>query len=350
MKSLLKLMFNFALGLLLFGASGFNPLFAAGAVTVASVTLHYPHGAFMAGIYQEVWTGEQIKAFRTDVASLGWLNVIPAYDQYVRPGIGNENDVIHLVAVGADPEVLLNNTTYPINVVELKDGDVAINLDKYQTTATPVTDDELHAITYDKMASVVERHRDKVNETKYAKAIHALAPSASSAKTPVLLTSGTNSTDGLRKMITRNDIIALKKSFDDMKVPTKGRILVLCNDHVQDLLEVDQKFAEQYYNYTSGKISNLYGFEVYEFTENPYFNTTTKAKLPWGAVATSGEQRASVAYYAPRMFRATGTTTTYPTPAEATMQRSLYNIRHYFICLPKTQEAIGAIVSAAAAA
>jgi hypothetical protein len=48
------------------------------------------------------------------------------------------------------------------------------------------------------------------------------------------------------------------------------------------------------------------------------------------------------------MFKATGTTTTYPTQAEATMQQRLYNVRHYFITLPKKQEAIGAIYSAAA--
>lgn len=350
MKTLFKLIYNLAVCAVMCVAVGINPLFAAAGVAVTSVAVHYPAGAFFAGVYQEVWTGEQIKAFRTDVASLGWLAAIPSYDQYVRPGIGNENDVIHLVAIGADPKVLINNTTYPIATTKLEDGDVAISLDKYQTEATPVTDDEIHAITYDKMASVIERHRDAVNETKYAKAIHALAPSKhQDKKTPILLTTGANSADGTRKMITRKDIISMKKQFDEMRVPTRGRILVLCNDHVADLLENDQKFADQYYNYTSGKISNLMGFEIYEYTENPYFSVSTKTKVPYGAVPGAGDRRASIAYYAPRMFKATGTTTTYPTEAEATMQQNLYNVRHYFITLPKTEEAIGAIVSGLAA-
>jgi hypothetical protein len=298
------------------------------------------------GVYAEIWAGVQVKAFRTDVASLGWLNAIPSYDQYVRPGVGGEADIIHLVTIGADPSVLINNTTYPIAVVALPDGDKAISLDKYQTTATPITEDELHAISYDKMASVVERHTQAVNETKYAKAIHALAPQASTAQTPVLATTGGAAPEGGRKMLSRKDIIALKKAFDAQKIPIKGRMLVLCPDHVADLLASDQKFIDQYHSYATGKVSNLYGFEVYEYTDCPYF-TAEGVKVSYGGAPEAGSTQATVAFYAPRMFRATGGTDTYPTPAEATKQQHLYNVRHYFITLPKTQAAMGAIYSGA---
>jgi hypothetical protein len=239
--------------------------------------------------------------------------------------------------------------------VALPDGDKAISLDKYQTTATPVTHDELHAISIDKMASVVERHKYAVNETKYAKALHALCPQTDTAGTPVLATSGGVAPEGGRKMLVRTDIIALKKKFDKRKVPVKGRYLVLCPDHVADLLSTDQKFAEQYYNYTSGKIGNMYGFEIHEYTACPYFKQPVAGQSPapatkvaYGAVSGETDTQASVAFFAPRMFKATGTTTVYPTPAEATMQQSLYNVRHYFVTLPKKMEAIGAIYSAAA--
>jgi hypothetical protein len=347
MNSYLKIVFNCLIGALLSMAAGIPPAYGAIGLNAVGALCRLPQASAMAGLYQEVWTGEQIKAFRTDMASIGWLNAITSYDQYVRPGVGSENDVIHLVAIGADPVVLINNTTYPIAIQDLNDADVPVSLDKYQTEATRITDDELHAISYDKMQSVIERHRDAVNETKYGKAIHALTPQSHAAKTPVLATTGAASPDGLRKTLTRADIIALKKAFDNQKVPMSGRILVLCNDHVEDLLLNDQKFSEQYYNYTTGKIANLYGFQVYEYMNCPYF-TQAGAKLAWGAVPAATDTRASVAFYAPRMFKATGTTLTYPTPAEATNQQHLYNIRHYFVCLPKTQEAIGAIYSATA--
>jgi hypothetical protein len=348
MKTALKFIYNIVVGVALAFIVGVNPVAGAGVISALGCIPSNAIHSLRAGIYQEVWTGEQIKAFRTDVAKIGWLNRIPSYDQYVRPGIGSENDVIHLIAIGADPDVLLNNTTYPIDIQNLGQNDVAITLDKYQTKATRITDDELHAITYDKMQSVVERHRDAVNETKYAKAIHAIAPAENSVATPVIATTGANDAAATRRMLTRLDIIEMKKRFDAQNIPTEGRILVLCSDHVADLLTSDQKFADQYYNYTTGKIANLYGFEIYEYNGTPIYNTTNNSKVPFGGAATTTTKQASVAFFAPRMFKATGQTITYPTPAEATKQEHLYNVRHYFVCLPKTQAAIGAIVSAPA--
>jgi hypothetical protein len=295
-----------------------------------------------AGVYTEIWTGEMIKAFRTSVEAIGWLNKIRSYDQYA------ENDVIHFVHIGGDPDVLINNSTYPIPVQAITDADKAISLDKYQTKQTPVTDDELYALSYDKMASLIERHKDSINEKKYSRALHALAPASHNAATPVLLTTGNPSTDGLRKLITRADIIALKKEFDVLKIPVSGRVLVLCPDHVSDLLQSDQKFAEQYYNYTSGKVANLYGFEVYEYTDAPVYRTTTKAKLAYGTIPVADTDRqASIAFYAPRMMKASGSTTMYYSEAKTdpATQQSLVNFRHYFICLPLKNEALGAIVS-----
>lgn len=292
------------------------------------------------GLYNEVWTGYMVKAMRTAATRLGWYAKIKSFDQYA------ENDVIHLVNLGVDPTVLVNNSTYPLQVESIADADKAIQLDKFQTKPTAITDDELHALSYDKIASVIERHREALDETKYKKAIHAIAPGQNSANTPVLLTSGATEVGGTRKMITRSDIIAMKKKFDAMKVPVEGRVLVLCNDHVNDLLENDQKFADQYYNYTTGKISNLYGFEVYEYQDCPYYTASTLKKVDYGA-ATTGKSQASVAFYAPRMMRANGTTKTYMSEAknDPQNQQNLVNFRTYSICLPMKDECIGAIVS-----
>jgi len=341
---ILALMVNCMLGVTLCNATGLPPL--AGGIGLPAVSLLLPMGdvGLRAGVYTEVWTGEMIKAFRNAAESLGWYGKIRSYDDKV------DNEVIHFVQIGGDPKVLLNNTTYPIPIVALTDVDKPVGLDKYQTEATPVTDDELHAISYDKMASVIERHREKIDETKFAKALHALAPAADSAGTPVIVTSG--GTDGAgRAMITRKDIIALKKEFDKLKVPGAGRILVLCPDHVNDLLDNDQKFAQQYYNYATGKISNLYSFEVYEYVDCPYFTASTKVKKAWASVPGTGDFQASVAFFAPRMMKANGTTKMYYSEAatDPTMQQSVVNFRTYSICLPLKNEAIGAIVSKAVA-
>ncbi len=317
----------------------------AGAIVGGLLSFVYvmPAGSLGAGVLVEVWTGEIIKKLRAaDQAT--WLDGVPDYSQYA------ENDVIHLVDAGADPDVLINNTSYPIDVQALGDDDAVFGLDKFQTKATPITDDELYALSYDKRTAVQERHGKAIQESKYKKAIHALAPASNAAKTPVVFTTGAydgDSITGGRKRITRKDIIGLKQLFDKMEVPQQGRRLVLCSDHVGDLLIEDQTFRDQYYNYTSGKIANMYGFEVYEYIANPVYNQS-RVKQAVGTASSPGTlYQASVAFYTGRVFKATGTTKMYYSEAatDPLNQRSLINFRHMFICLPKKSEALAAIVS-----
>lgn len=342
-RNVCALLFNAVMGVVLAFVIGVAPVYGAVAAVGGSLLLgsFMPVGGLMAGVLTEVWTGELVKKLRSgDKAS--FLDGIPDYSQYAN------NEVIHLVDVGADPDVLINNTTYPIPVQALGDSDIAIKMDKFQTKATPVTDDELYALSYDKMASVKERHGLAILEAKFGKAIHALAPQKNETKTPVLKTTGDveGGADTGRKMLTRADIILLKKKFDVMQVPTEGRRLVLCSDHVNDLLAQDQQFRDQYYNYTTGKIANLYGFEVYEYVNNPCFKADG-TKVAYGTAPGAGEYQVSVAFYTKRMFKATGSTKMYYSEArtDPQNQRSLINFRHYYMVLPKKQEAIAAIMS-----
>lgn len=299
-----------------------------------------PSGAACAGLYTEAWTGFMIKAFRTDPEGLGWYSKIRSFDQYV------EKDVIHFVNIGGDPTVLVNNTSYPLEIEELEDGDKAVTLDKYQTKPTRITDDELYSLSYDKKATVIERHKEAISENKYSRAIHAIAPNENSTATPVILTSG-EASEG-RKIMTRKDIVRLKKLFDKNKVPKAGRCLVLCSDHVADLLENDQKFYNQYYNAESGKINKVLGFEIYEYDDCPYYNATTLKKVAYGSVPADTDMQASIAFSPTRMMKANGSVKTYASEAKnnPTTQENLISFRTYSICLPLKNEAMGAIVSA----
>lgn len=296
-----------------------------------------PKDAALEGVYTEVWTGELVRRLRGGMTA-SWLDGVSDYSAAVK------NETIHLVDVGGDPEVLINNTTYPIPLQELKDGDIALGLDKFQTKRTAVSDDELFAISYDKIGSVIERHSDSITIAKFKKAAHALAPNSNTKDTPVIQTSG--EMDGTRKKCTRKDIIALKRKLDALQIPASGRRLVLCSDHVNDLLEDDQKFRDQYYNYTSGKIANMYGFEVYEFENCPYF-TKEGTKVPLKDTPGETDFQASFCFYTKRVFRAQGTTKMYYRDAQTSpdTQQNEVNFRHYYIVLPKKMEAIGAIYS-----
>ena len=345
MKSVVKFMtgmlFNIVMGVVLASVLGADTAYGAvgGVVLPMLAGSFMPGGALMEGVFTEVWTGELVKKLNAGLNAT-FLNGIPDYSANV------DNEVIHLVDVGGDPDVLVNNTTYPIPVQDLEDGDIVLGLDKFQTKATRVTDDQLYAISYDKFASVVDRHRDAIVTVKYKKFAHALAPYSHTEKTPVIQTSGETDAASGRKKLAIKDIIALKRAFDNMEVPEDFRRLVLCPDHVNDLLELDQSFRDKYYNYTTGKLLNMYGFEIYTFVNAPYFNKNG-VKLAYNATPTSTDHKGSFAFYFPRMFRAQGSTKMYYSEAATnpTTQENLVNFRNYDIVLPKKMECIGAIYS-----
>lgn len=304
-----------------------------------------PKNVARAGVLTEVWTGEMIKAFRTPPTAVGWYDRVRSYDQYVN------QDVIHFTELGGDPNVLVNNKTYPLNITKLEDADKAVSLDYFDTEATPVTDDELHAVSYPKMESVLERHREALKEKTWAKAIHAYAPDGNKAsKTPVLTTTG-EAVDGRNRMVVA-DLVALKAQFDKMGVPQDGRILVLCPDHSNDLLLTSKNYAEHYnINDTEGKITRLYGFDIYEYGKTPYFNATTLNKIQFDKAPAATDMQASVAFHAGSMMKANGSVQFYHQDAvnDPLHHRSLVNFRKWNLALPlKSNCTRAAIVSAKA--
>lgn len=340
MKFVCGTLFNVLMGVVIASMVGFDPVYGAvsGAAIPAVLGNFMPAGAAFEGVYTEVWTGELIKRLNAGLRA-DWLSGIPDYSAKV------DNEVIHLVDVGGDPDVLVNNTTYPIPIQDLSEGDIPVGLDKFQTKATRVTDDQLYALSFDKFSADVERHGNSILTVKYKKAAHALAPYSHTDKTPVIPTSGEADTSGRKKMRVQ-DIIALKRAFDNMEMPEDGRVLVLCPDHVNDLLEADQSFKDKYYNYTTGKLLNMFGFEVYTYINCPYY-TKEGVKVAYNATPAATDLKGSFAFYRPRMFKAQGSTKMYYSEARTnpTTQESLVNFRHYYIVLPKKLEAFGAIYS-----
>ena len=330
------LLFNAIAGATLAGTVGLPPVAGALGMNVLAAVIGQaaPAGSLREGVYTEIWTGELVKTLRSGLEG-SWLDGVPDQSSIA------ENDVIHLVDVGVDPDVLVNNTTYPIPLQALDDKDIAIKLDKFQTKVTPITDDELYAISYDKMARVKESHGNALSDAKFTKAAHALCAQKNTVKTPVLKTTGERDAETGRLRLTPNDLVEMKRALDKMKVPSENRRLILCPDHVNDLLLVSQNFREQYnIDRNTGKVGKLYGFDIYEYANTPLY-TTAGVKKDLGSTADKGEFQCSFAFYTTRVFKATGSTKMYYSEAstDPEYQRNKINFRHYFICMPKKTDA-----------
>ena len=336
MKLMIALLVNAIVGGLIALAVGVAPWIGAVALNVIAIAVGacLPKDALRAGVFTEVWTGELVKSLRGGLEG-SWLDGVPDQSSIVN------NDVIHLVDVGVDPDVLINNTTYPIPTQALSDKDIAVKLDKFQTKVTPITDDELYAASYDKMARVKESHGNAINDSKFTKAAHALCAQQDTAKTPVLKTTGERDATTGRLRLTMADVVALKSAMDKLGVPAENRRLVLCPDHANDLLLASQTFREQYnIDRATGKVGKLYGFDVYEYANTPLYTQAGKKKN-LGVAAGDGEFNCSFAFYTPRVFKATGSTKMYYSEAatDPEYQRNKINFRHYFLCMPKKEDA-----------
>ena len=347
---LTNLILALVVGYLISPVTGFNPLIVATVVFAGGTGLQFfaPNlfvGITMAGVYREIWTGELVESFQPEIEA-SFLNEIPDESRWVQSSGSGENQVIHLVDIGADPEVLINNTTYPIGYSELEDGDIAFNLDKFTTVATKVTDDELYAITYDKISVVNKKHKNAILAKKFAKAAHALAPQSNTINTPVRGTSG--ATVAGKKLATVNDIIDLGGDMSAAGIPDDGnRILILNTVHNTGIVKEVKDFYKDYLNIATGQLRPLFhGFKVYLYHAMPFYLAADNTKVSFGAVFNSAIHNvASVAFYAPDMFRAEGSTKMYYDEPDTQNQAAAVNYRHYYLVSPKKARAIAALVT-----
>lgn len=255
------------------------------------------------------------------------------------------NDVINFTEIGADPNVIIDNTVYPIPSAQRTDDNRPVALRKLETENTIITDDELFALGYDKKSSVLQSHRDSLKVSSLKLGAHSLAPSSDSANTPIIQTTG--ALVGGRKKITMEDIVALKDRCDKLQIPMESRVLVLSSTHVNDIILIDQSFRDRYNSTETGKlISRLYGFKVFESIHTPVYDATYNKKA-FGAVAAGTDKEASVFFSTLNAMKATGSAKMYYSDASQNprTRQSEVGFRMYNIVSPVTVKGIGSIVS-----
>ena len=259
------------------------------------------------------------------------------------------NNVIHLNMVGADPQVLINNTVYPIATSQREDEGVVVALNKYDTTNTAITVDELYATPYDKPGSVLAQHKATLDEKMGAHWLYTIAPPAATASMPILVTTGDDDGTGRKRLIPA-DLIRLKKAFDDAKISAAGRILVLSNEHIMDLLltTLSSFIAQAFQNIGTGALAPmLYGFELHQDLYAPIYDSTTRTRKAFGAVSANTDRAASIAFSTPDCFRALGTAQMFYKDAsiDPENRRSTAGFQVWGIAMPYTRRSQAAIIS-----
>ncbi len=286
---------------------------------------------------KEVWISQILEGFYPDNS---FLRKTVDYSQFV------DNDRLHIASAGIDPKVLINNTTYPIKVVEREDEDNEITLDKFETENTIVRRPEALEYSFDKLESVIGQHRATLRKSVAMKATHAFAPEQDTQDTPVISTTGTVA--GGRKRLCFADILTLKERFDDAEIPLDERYIVLHPKHVSDLLLEDIELFKDLTNIKDGEPFKFAGFGCFSFSQMPTYRMAESVlkKVAYGAVAQEDDQFASVAFYAKEVMRADGEIYMYSTVDDPKERGTIVGFDKRFVALPIRGKGIGAIVSA----
>ena len=283
---------------------------------------------------KQVWINQIKEKFYPDSS---FLNVVKNMSALV------DNDKINLAEAGLDPEVLINNNTYPIRIDKRIDTSITIELDLFETTNTIVRRPEVIEYAYDQLESVLRGHRNSLRIKTATKAAHAFAPAEDSVNTPIIETNG-EITSG-RKKITFSDIIELKRRFDDADIPLEDRYLILNPNHVTDLLEADLKLFKNLTNTASGAVFNFAGFNLLQFSKTPKYKKDGEKWVKAGFEAEDGTNFCSFAFHADEVMRADGEIHMYSKENDPEQRGTIVGFDKRFIAMPIRNIALGAIVS-----
>ncbi len=285
-------------------------------------------------LQKELWVNQLLENFYPDSSFL-------EYAKDFSPLV--ENNAINMAEAGLDPEVLINNTTYPIKVTQRVDTPVRIELDLFETENTLVRRPEAIEYSYDQLESVLMGHRNSLRARTAEKAAHAFAPKADGVFTPVVRTSGEKAGNRLRMTI--EDILALKERFDDANIPYEGRFLVLNPRHLSDLILFDVKAFKDITDIVNGEPRRFAGFNILQTSITPFYDNITGEKVGFTAGKSATSTFCSFAFHRDEVMKADGDVFMYAKENDPEERGTIIGFDKRFIALPIRNKGIGAIVS-----
>lgn len=318
--------------------------FGLGATTIACSTgvvgaaslINQTTGIITIGLNKEIWIPQILEGFYADDSFIAEMRDMSAFVQY---------DIINLAEAGVNPEVLVNNTSYPIPFAQRADVPKQLPLDTYDTENTEIKSIETAELSYDKRESVLFGHRQALRMKFMEKAAQNIAPSTNTTYTPILRTTGADNGSGRRKM-SYDDLLALESAFDEAEIPSEGRILVISTDHMKDLKAEDAKAYKDLL-----KDKSYAGFKIYKLAKKrlPRYNFSTGAKIAFQAAALSTDATASIAFHKDEVMRAQGTVDLFIREKDPETRSDIMGLQMRGLSVPIRNKAIAAIYAGAVA-
>lgn len=338
-NNIYAVLFNAMVGILIALFTHTSPLVCAVSVNVFMLALAFIKqfytgkpvfykGLALAGLLKEIWIGKLMELFYPKGE---WLTEGQNMSMWV------DNNTINLADMGADPTILVNNTTYPIAITERTDGALALPLDYFDSTNTVVRNATAVQLAYNKLESVVKQHRNAMRKKNLAKAAHAYGPSANAAFKPVI-DLGTSIID---------NFIDMEQKFTELEVDRSTLICLLSPLHKAMLRKEDKKLYKDIFG--TGGTRELYGFKIFECNQTPLYILATKAKLAFDATPVGTELKSSIFYSTAEVMYADGEYDMFSRLKDPEARGDIIGFQKRFLAMPIRDKYLGAIIGNALA-
>ncbi len=302
----------FAFSFVASAVTGINPLvMAAGIVaTYAAVTYFRPITGLKADLQTEVWVADIKEQPLPDTSFIMQSQDLSGYVN---------NNTLHLAEAGVDPDVHLNYFT--ANTDELPIQDIAdipheVVLQIWSTSQTRHNNLLEAELSYDKRASVLNRHRNALAKNMAQRTAFAWSPAdTDNTDYNKILNLGASDSviDGL---------IDMQAFFRDQDLDMANMNVILTADHAARIRKENKSL---YKEISSEKGATLYDFKVFFYSKTPYY-TSAGVKKPWGATVEATDKKASVIWCSDEVFRCTGDVEIYSTLRHSGWQADLFSM------------------------
>jgi hypothetical protein len=315
---------------------GMNPLLAVGGAIAGGTALSYMPGdsVLRAGVLKELWTDIIMEGFYPKDGFISEGRDMSALVEY---------NTLNLAEAGANPDVLIDNTSYPIDAAVRTDVPKTLTLKTLDTESTIVRNVEEMETAYDKMASVVYGHKMALRKAAAKLAAWNWSPASNAAFTPVIGTTGAEDAAGDYLKMSFADILEMRKKFDMLDIPDDGRVLVLNPEHESHLILEDMELYKAVMS-----TNNMFGFKIYRTSVTPSYITATGVKAAYGVTHGATHSLSSFAFHKDEVMKAIGSLEMFAKYKDPDQKGDVLNFQMRFVALPMRAKAIGAIYSKAA--
>ena len=169
-------------------------------------------------------------------------------------------------------------------------------------------------LSYDKRASVLNRHRNALAKNMAARTAYNWSPSTNDATNKIINLGANDSVI--------DALIDMQAFMRDQDIDLSRMNIILNSEHAA---RIRKENKELYKEISSEKGANLYDFRVFFYSKTPYY-TSAGAKKAFGAAVEAGDKKSSIIWSSDEVFRCFGDTELYATLGHSGYQADLFSM------------------------